>query len=186
MTAATCAPDVRWSLVPQLRAAAGQGGSADRMVPDAPVERGPSAQAPVVRVVVVDDHSLVRDALTDLLESAGGISVIGQCADGTEVADAVQDLHPDVLLLDLQMPRMDGLTAARGVRTAHPEVRIVFLTSGLNDATVREARAIGAAGYLLKDVDPADLPGLIRDVAAGGSAWHPHARALLEDGTGLN
>lgn len=186
MTAATCEPDVRWALVPQLCATGEQSGSADHVVPDAPVEEALSAQAPVVRVVVVDDHSLVRDALTDLLESAGGISVIGQCADGTEVAEAVEDLRPDVLLLDLQMPRMDGLTAARGVRTAHPDVRIVFLTSGLNDATVREARAIGAAGYLLKDADPADLPGLVRDVAAGGTAWHPHARSLLEDTTGLN
>ncbi|MCF6507024.1 response regulator transcription factor [Blastococcus sp. MG754426] len=134
-----------------------------------------------IRVVVVDDHPFVRDALTDLLQAAGGISVVGQCADGSEVADAVRQLHPDVLLLDLQMPVVDGLTAASVVRTSHPEVRIVFLTGGLSSASVRRARAIDAAGYLLKDDDPADLPGHVRAVAAGGAAWHPRAAALLHD-----
>ncbi|MGY1836974.1 response regulator transcription factor [Blastococcus sp. SYSU DS0510] len=137
-----------------------------------------------IRVVVVDDHPFLREALTELLEAAGGIAVVGQCADGTEVADAVRQLRPDVLLLDQQMPVMDGLTAARGVRTAHPEVRIIFLTGGLDPASVREARAIGAAGYLLKDDDPAELSGHIRTVAAGGSAWHPRAAALLGDEPG--
>ena len=138
----------------------------------------------MIRVVVVDDHRLLRDALTELLEAAGDISVVGQCADGCEVAEAVSHLHPDVLLLDLQMPTMDGLTAARGVRKPHPEVGIVFLTGGLSPASVRGARAAGAAGYLLKDDDPADIPGHIRAVAAGGTAWHPRARALLDDATG--
>jgi DNA-binding NarL/FixJ family response regulator len=133
----------------------------------------------MIRVVVVDDHPLVRDSLTDLLEATGDITVVDQCADGSEVAATVAQTSPDVLLLDLQMTTMDGLTAARGVRSTHPAVRIIFLTGGLSPASAREARAIGAAGYLLKDDDPGDLPGHVRDVAAGGSAWHPRAVALL-------
>lgn len=133
----------------------------------------------MVRVVVVDDHRFVRDALVDLLEAAGGISVVGECADGGEVPAVVADARPDVLLLDLQMPQVDGLTAARGVRGAHPGVRVVFLTGGLSSASVREAWAIGAAGYLLKDDDPSELPGHVVAVADGGTAWHPRAVALL-------
>ena len=135
----------------------------------------------MIRVVVVDDHPLIRDSLTDVLEVSGGIAVVDQCADGSEVAAVVARARPDVLLLDLQMPKMDGLTAARGVRAAHPEVRIVFLTGGLSRASALEAQAIGAAGYLLKDDDPAELPGHVRAVAAGGTAWHPRVTALLAD-----
>lgn len=135
----------------------------------------------MIRVVVVDDHQFVREALVDVLEADGGISVVGQCADGDEVAAVVADTRPDVVLLDLQMPRMDGLTAARGVRATHPEVRIVFLTGGLTPASALEAEAIGAAGYLLKDDDPAQLAVHVRTVAAGGTAWHPRVAALVAD-----
>jgi DNA-binding NarL/FixJ family response regulator len=137
-----------------------------------------------IRVLVVDDHRFVRAALTDVLEAADDIAVVGECADGSEVAAAVDHLHPDVLLLDLQMPVMDGLTAAGAVRSDHPEVRIVFLTGGLSAASVRAARAVGAAGYLLKGEDPAELPAHVRAVAAGGTAWHPRAAALLHDPAG--
>jgi DNA-binding NarL/FixJ family response regulator len=133
----------------------------------------------MIRVVVVDDHPLVRDALTDVLEAAGGIRVVGQCTDGSEVAAAVAQTRPDVLTMDLHMPRMDGMTAARGVRATHPEVRILFLTGGLTPASAQEARAIGAAGYLLKDDDPASLAVHVRAVAAGGTAWHPRVAALF-------
>jgi DNA-binding NarL/FixJ family response regulator len=135
----------------------------------------------MIRVVVVDDHPLVRDALTDVLEAAGGIRVVGQCTDGSEVAAAVAQTRPDVLTMDLHMPRMDGMTAARGVRATHPEVRILFLTGGLTPASAQEARAIGAAGYLLKDDDPASLAVHVRAVAAGGTAWHPRVAALFAD-----
>lgn len=160
------------------------GGYPVHVLRDAQAVRKAGPEVSEIRVVVVDDHRFLREALTQLLEAAGDISVVGQCADGSEVAPAVRTLRPDVLLLDLQMPEMDGLTAARGVRTDHPQVRIVFLTGGLDPASVRAARAIGAAGYLLKDDDPADLPGHVRAVAAGGTAWHPRAAALLDDETG--
>jgi DNA-binding NarL/FixJ family response regulator len=135
----------------------------------------------MIRVVVVDDHPLLRDSLTDLLEATGGITVVGQCADGSQVTAVVAEARPDVLLLDLQMPRVDGLTAAHAVRAAHAEVRIVFLTGGLTAPSVREAHTMGAAGYLLKDDDPDELPAHIRTVAAGGTAWHARATALLDN-----
>ncbi|MGY1605424.1 response regulator [Geodermatophilus sp. SYSU D00815] len=134
----------------------------------------------MIRVLVVDDHPLVRDTLSDLLTAAGGIDVVGQCADGSEVAEAVERLRPDVVLMDLQMPRMDGLTAAQGVLASHPEVRVLILTGGLTPASAREARRIGVAGYLLKDDDPAEIPEHVRAVAAGGTAWHPRVAPLLE------
>jgi DNA-binding NarL/FixJ family response regulator len=133
----------------------------------------------MIRVVVVDDHPLVRDSIVDLLGAAGGIDVVGCCADGSEVAEVVARVRPDVLLLDLQMAQVDGLTAARAVRSGHPEVRIVFLTGGPSPTSAREAWALGAVGYLLKDDDPAELPVHLRAVAAGGTAWHPRATALL-------
>src|SRR4051812_2791951 len=135
----------------------------------------------MIRVLVVDDHPLLRETLTDLLAATGDIAVVGQCADGSEVAAAVAETRPHVLVLDVQMPKVDGLTAARAVRATHPEVRIVFLTGGLTRASAHQAQEVGAAGYLLKDDDPAELPARIRSVAAGGTAWHPRAAALLDD-----
>ncbi|WP_448623470.1 response regulator [Geodermatophilus sp. URMC 64] len=133
------------------------------------------------RVLIVDDHQLIRDALTDLFCATEDIEPVGSCADGDEVVAAVERTTPDVVLMDLQMPRVDGLTAARAVLADHPGVRIVVLTGGLTAATAREAGDIGVAGYLLKDDDPADLPGHVRAVAAGRTAWHPLATAMLAD-----
>jgi DNA-binding NarL/FixJ family response regulator len=134
----------------------------------------------MTRVLIVDDHPLVRDSLTDLFAATDDLTVVGQCADGSEVVEAVERTGPHVVVMDLQMPRVDGLTAARSVLAAHPRVRIVFLSGGLTPASAREASEIGAAGYLLKEDDPAALPGHIRAVAAGETVWHPRALALLQ------
>jgi DNA-binding NarL/FixJ family response regulator len=135
----------------------------------------------MIRVLVVDDHPFMREALTGLLAATGDIVVVGQCADGSEVAAAVAETRPDVLLLDVRLPMVDGLTVARAVRALHPEVRVVLLTGGFTDASAHAALEMGAVGYLLKGDDPAELPGRIRSVAAGGTAWHPRAAALLDD-----
>jgi DNA-binding NarL/FixJ family response regulator len=131
------------------------------------------------RVLIVDDHPLVREALSSLFDATADLAVVGQCADGSEVVEAVERTRPHVVLMDLQMPRVDGLTAARAVLLVHPQVRIVFLSGGLTPASAREASEIGAAGYLLKEDDPGALPEHIRAVAAGGTVWHPRALALL-------
>ena len=136
-----------------------------------------------VKVLVVDDHPLVRETVTELLEACDDLRVVGQCADGSEVPAAVAQLRPDVVLMDLQMP-VDGLTAARAVRASHPGVRILILSGGLSVAAAKEARAVGVAGYQLKDEDPEKLPADVRAVAAGGTAWAPRVLQLLTDDAG--
>lgn len=136
-----------------------------------------------VKVLLVDDHPLIRETVTDLLEACDDLRVVGQCADGSEVPAAVAQLRPNVVLMDLHMP-VDGLTAARAVRAHHPDVRIVILSGGLSAAAAHEARAVGVAGYRLKDEDPDELPGHVRTVAAGGTAWAPRVLQLLTDETG--
>jgi len=137
-----------------------------------------------IKVLIADDHPLIRDGLTDLLAETEDIEVVGQCADGSEVLAAVERTRPDVILMDLKMPRMDGVAATREVLVAHPDVRVVILTGGLSPEAVTEARAAGAVGYLLKEDSPGDLPDHVRAVAVGGSAWDPRARALTGDDHG--
>ena len=135
-----------------------------------------------IKVLIVDDHKLIRDALDDLFADTDDIAVVGQCADGSEVTAAVARLQPDVVLMDLRMPGMDGLTATAEVLAAHPAVRVIVLTGALTPSTAMEARAIGAAGYLLKEDDPSRLPEHVRTVAAGGAAWSPVAAGVCENG----
>lgn len=136
-----------------------------------------------VKVLIVDDHALIRETVTDLLGAYDDLLVVGQCADGSEVPAAVAQLCPDVVLMDLQMP-VDGLTAARAVRATHPDVRILILSGGLSAAAAHEARAVGVAGYQLKDEPPDELPMHVRAVAAGGTAWATRVLQLLTDQTG--
>jgi DNA-binding NarL/FixJ family response regulator len=133
----------------------------------------------LIRVLVVDDHALVRHAVTDLLAGTGDIAVVGLCADGREVVTAVERLKPDIVLLDVEMPHMDGLAAARVLRSTHLEVRVIFLTVGHISGCATEAWNTGAAGFLVKGDHPEALAGHIRTVAAGGTAW-PRAVAELE------
>jgi len=135
-----------------------------------------------IRVLIADDHQLIRDALTDLLAGSDDFEVVGECSDGGQIVDAVGRTRPDVVLMDLKMPVLDGLQATQALLVSHPEVRVVVLTGGLTPATAFEARALGVAGYLLKDDDPAELPDHLRVVAAGGTAWTAAASAVIESG----
>lgn len=103
------------------------------------------------------------------------------CADGVEALAAAERTDPDVVLLDLCMPRSTGLETARALTAAGLGCRVVLLTGSFSPATVREAHASGAVGYLLKEDDPADLPQRVRDVVAGGTAWSAPAAASLVD-----
>ena len=132
-----------------------------------------------IRILIVDDHAYMRRALVDLLADFPDIQVVGECSDGGQVVSAVALTQADVVLMDLQMPHVDGLQATRELSAAHPRVRVVVLTGGLTPASVREANGLGVACYLLKEGDPRELPDQIRVVASGGSAWNPVAAALV-------
>lgn len=125
----------------------------------------------MIRVLLADDNAFVRSALVDLLSSAPDIRVVAECADGDEVVAAAERTSPDVVVLDLAMPRMNGLTAAQHLLAVRPESRIVILTANLSAAAVREAHDLGVVGYLLKEAEPDALAEHVRAVARGGTAW---------------
>jgi DNA-binding NarL/FixJ family response regulator len=133
----------------------------------------------VIRVLLADDHEFVRSTLVELLTSSDGITVVAECSDGDEVVAAAERAHPDVLILDLAMPRLTGLQAARALLAVRPEARIILLTAALSTAAVREAQEIGLVGYLLKGEEPAEFVQHVRAVAAGGTAWSATALASV-------
>jgi DNA-binding NarL/FixJ family response regulator len=131
-------------------------------------EKGtPSA---VLRVLLADDQQLMREGLRTLLEMEEGITVVGEAADGAGAVQAFEDLAPDVVLMDIRMPKMDGVEATRRIRGRWPGARILMLTTFDEDELVFEAVRVGARGYLLKDVSGAELAAAVRDVARGGAA----------------
>jgi DNA-binding NarL/FixJ family response regulator len=133
----------------------------------------------MITVLVVDDHSYLRAALVDLFAGTDDIQVVGECADGTEVVPAVQNTHPDVVLMDVDMPGMNGVEATRALRAIEPDARVLMLTGTVSPLPIRQARALGARGYLLKGEDPAELVQRVREVAAGGTVWSGSVAALL-------
>jgi DNA-binding NarL/FixJ family response regulator len=134
----------------------------------------------VTRILVVDDHQLVRAGLVSLLDGEDGLEVVGQAADGAEAVEMAVQTTPDVVLMDLSMPIMDGVAATRALLDARPETAVVVLTSFADQARVAEALAAGAVGYLLKDSHPRDLLAGVRAAAAGYAPLDPRvARSLL-------
>jgi DNA-binding NarL/FixJ family response regulator len=131
----------------------------------------------MIKVLIADDHPLIRRALLDLLAKSGGFCVVAECADGSEVAEAAARTKPDVVLMDLHMPRMSGLEATRALRAAQPDVAVIVLTGSWSADAAREAMALGVAGFLLKGDCGDALPDHIRAVATGGTAWNPAAAA---------
>ncbi|MEA2637292.1 MAG: hypothetical protein QOE18_349 [Chloroflexota bacterium] len=132
-----------------------------------------------IRLVIVDDHSVVREGLRAFLRLQEGIDVVGEAAGADEAIRVAAAASPDVVLLDLVMPDGDGVGAIRRLLEVAPGVRVLVLTSFADDAQIFAAVAAGAAGYLLKDVDPAALADAIRDVHAGRPALHPSVAARL-------
>jgi DNA-binding NarL/FixJ family response regulator len=128
-------------------------------------------------VLVVDDHPIVRQGLVAYLGTREDITVVGEAADGHGAVAAAARLRPDVVLLDLVMPRMDGVEATRRLRELVPDTRVLVLTSFAAEDQVMDAVRAGAAGYLLKDVEPADISAAIRAVHRGDAFLHPEAAA---------
>jgi DNA-binding NarL/FixJ family response regulator len=132
-----------------------------------------------IRTLIADDHSVVREGLRMFLRLDSDIDVIGEAADGAEALRLVGTLRPDVVLMDLIMPVMDGIIATRAIREQFPDTEVVALTSVLEDASVVGAIRAGAIGYLLKTTDAEDLRRSIRAAAAGQVQLSPEAAARL-------
>jgi DNA-binding NarL/FixJ family response regulator len=133
----------------------------------------------VIRVLVVDDHAMVRTGLVAMLAADGDIEVVAQAADGTSaVAEAIA-AAPDVVLMDLSMPVVDGVEATRNVLGALPSTRVVVLTSFADQDRVRRAFAAGAVGYQLKDAEPETLRDAVRAAAAGNVPLDPRVAGAL-------
>jgi len=132
-----------------------------------------------IRVLIADDHGVVRQGLRMFLGSDPELEIIGEARDGAEALKLSHELHPDVVLMDLLMPVMDGIAATAAIRRQVPETEVVALTSVLEDASVVEAVRAGAIGYLLKDTDAHELRRAIKAAAAGQVQLAPQAAARL-------
>jgi DNA-binding NarL/FixJ family response regulator len=133
----------------------------------------------VTRVLVVDDHPVVRGGLVGWLAAQPDIDVVGEAGDGLEALAAVAEHAPDVVLMDLRMPRMDGVTATGRITAAHPGVRVLVLTTYDTDADIVRAVEAGAAGYLLKDAPLPQLADAVRAAARGETVLAPPVAAKL-------
>jgi NarL family two-component system response regulator LiaR len=135
-----------------------------------------------VRVLIVDDHAIVRKGIRALLSEADGFEVVGEADNGQEAVLRAAESHPDVILMDLLMPGMDGIEATRQITSRQPQARILVLTSFAADNKVFPAIKAGASGYLLKDSAPDELVRAIRQVHRGEPSLHPTiARKLLQE-----
>ncbi len=126
-----------------------------------------------IKLLIVDDHAVVRQGLRGFLELLEDFEIVGEGSNGTEAVSLAVDLKPDVILLDLMMPEMDGVEATRRIRLADPEARILILSSFSNDDNVLPAIRAGAMGYVLKDIDPDALAEALRETYQGRSQLHP-------------
>lgn len=126
-----------------------------------------------IRILIADDHAIVREGLQTLINAKPGMELVGQASDGVEAAQLAAALQPDVILLDMAMPRKDGLEAIRDIKQDNSNARILVLTSFDDDERVFSAIKAGALGYLLKDSSPQQLLQAIHDVYEGRSSLHP-------------
>lgn len=139
------------------------------------------AQTEKIRALLVDDHQVVRQGLRTFLELHDDVIVVGEAGDGVAAVEAARALEPDVILMDLVMPRQDGIAATRQIKAAQPAIQIIALTSFVEDDKVIPALQAGACGYLLKDISPDELMQAIRAAHRGEMRLHPDAaRKLME------
>ena len=134
---------------------------------------GELRQDAVIRILVVDDHRLFRDGLTALLEGAEDTVVVGHAETGAEVINKLEEVEPDVVLMDIMMPDTNGIDATRKIRADHPDVHVVMLTMLEDDDSLFAAMCAGAHGYILKGADKADVLRTVRAVAKGEALFGP-------------
>jgi DNA-binding NarL/FixJ family response regulator len=133
----------------------------------------------LIRVLIVDDHPVVRDGLAAVLGTQADLEIAGLAGTGQEAIHQVAALHPDVVLMDLKMPTMDGASTTAAIKTTHPDVRVLVLTTYDTDADITAAVDAGADGYLLKQASRDELCAAVRTVAKGGSALSPAIAAKV-------
>lgn len=133
----------------------------------------------MIRVLLVDDHRLVRAGLTSLLAAAADVEIVGEAADGAQALEVAAGVDADVVLMDLSMPVMDGVTTTRRLLADLPHLRVVILTSFSDQGRVRDALAAGAIGYVLKDCMPDELLAAVRSAAQGHSPLDPRVAGAL-------
>jgi two-component system, NarL family, response regulator LiaR len=138
-----------------------------------------SSPTPVIRVMLVDDHAVVRSGLAAFLYAYEDFELVGEASDGEEALRLCARVQPDVILMDLIMPRMDGATATRAIRERYPTIQILVLTSFKEDNLVHDALKAGAIGYLLKNVTADELAKAIRAASRGRSTLAPEAAEVL-------
>jgi len=131
------------------------------------------ARSGPIRVLIADDHPVVRSGLRSFLSTVGGIEVVGEASDGAQAAELAATLEPDVVLMDMSMPNVDGIEATRRITESSPDVKVIALTSFATDDKVFPAIRAGAAGYLLKEAEPSDVADAITKVHRGEPILHP-------------
>ncbi|MEK4230700.1 response regulator transcription factor [Solibacillus sp. FSL H8-0538] len=136
----------------------------------------------MIRVLIADDHHVVRRGLLFFLKTQKDIEVVGEAKNGLEAIDLVRSLKPDIVLMDLVMPELDGIQATKRIKEQWPEVFILMLTSFSDKDHVLPAIEAGASGYQLKDIEPDDLVESIRQIMRGENTIHPEATTQLEEG----
>ena len=132
-----------------------------------------------IRILITDDHLIVREGLRLILETVEGVDIVGEASDGAECLRLVSELQPDVILMDLQMPRMDGITAIDRLRSEYPEIAIVILTTFNEDDLMIRGLQAGARGYLLKDTSRENLLDTIQAAARGETLLKPEILARV-------
>ena len=133
----------------------------------------------MIKVLVVDDHIVVRSGIEQVLSTTDDIEIVGLAPDGQRAVEMVQALKPDVVLMDLSMPVMDGVEATRRIHALAPDTKVVVLTSFSDQARITDAMLAGAEGYLLKHADPAQIMDAIRSVVTGGVPLDPKAARVM-------
>src|SRR4051812_4057364 len=135
-----------------------------------------------IRLVIVDDHAVVRQGLKAFLATESDIEVLGEASNGREAVEVVERTKPDLVLMDLVMPEMDGIAATASIKQSQPEIEVLVMTSFIEDEKVFGAMRAGATGYVLKDADPDVVVAAIRSAAAGESPLDPRVlRRLMQE-----
>lgn len=141
-----------------------------------------AAPPSTIRVLLVDDHAVVRSGLKAFLLAWDDLNLVGEASDGEEAVRLCSQVQPDVVLMDLQMPRMDGATATRLIRETNPQIQVIALTSFKEEELVQAALRAGAIGYLLKNISAEDIVAAIRSAARGRPTLSPEATSALIHG----